>query len=106
MNISNKPRFISDIRPLEIDILSEDTLALLVMKVIPTPARITNKAEARPSNNCVKPIKNWLPLLALIAILKLTITMPNIASALARSNPVTLCFIKSPVHANATQMSK
>ncbi|MFT6034051.1 MAG: hypothetical protein ACI854_002593 [Arenicella sp.] len=95
--MSNSPRFINDKRFFNTNDLSADSLALVVKKVTPIPASIINKADARPSNIPAKFINNELPISAFMATLKLTMTIPNIANALARSKPVTLCFIEVPI---------
>ena len=46
MTTSNKPRFTTEIRVFNTNVLSAEFIALAVKKVIPTPASITNKADA------------------------------------------------------------
>jgi hypothetical protein len=78
--INSNLRFNRDKRLLNTNERSPESLVLLVISVTPMPARITSKADALFSKSPAKPIKIGLPVLALIAILKLTTTMPNIAS--------------------------
>ena len=75
-------------RLLEIFICSLLATADLVIKVIPMPASITNKAEALPSNSDMKVIKRGPFPSAPVITMKLTSSIPNIAQALAKSKPI------------------
>lgn len=81
-------------RLLEIFICSLLATADLVIKVIPMPASITNKAEALPSNSDMKVIKKGGPFpSAPVITMKLTSSIPNIAQALAKSKPIMRFFV-------------
>ena len=80
-------------RVLAINDISSENLALLLIKVTPIPARMTNKADARPCKGVVKDKSILLPVSAFMAILKFTSTMPNRARARAKSKPVILSCI-------------
>lgn len=76
-------------RLLEIFIFSLLATDDLVIKDMPIPASITNKAEALPSKSDMKVIKNGGPFpSAPVITIKLTSSIPNIAKALAKSKPI------------------
>ncbi len=81
-------------RLLEIFIFSLLATDDLVIKDMPIPASITNKAEALPSKSDMKVIKNGGPFpSAPVITIKLTSSIPNIAKALAKSNPIMRFFV-------------
>ena len=92
-NINRTALWIKLERVLAINAMSSENLALLLIKVTPIPARMTNKADARPCKSVVKDRSILLPVSAFMAILKFTSIIPNRARARAKSKPVILSCI-------------